>query len=139
MVTKCQDSSSGITRSDKLPGGPCPSSLSVGEAELAAAGLKCPHVCDGMSVSLLGHEHGAKALWDADPSARSWGITLGLLSDRTDRQRFLGLLCAGAASFGTGVKPGGVSSSALSRRGSTESIQVLFEMEFIHMLRLGYF
>lgn len=102
--------------------------LQVWNAHVCMMGCLC--LCWDMSTE-------PRHCWDANPSAKGWGYHSGLFSDRTERQCVLGLLCAGAASSGTGLKPGGVSSSALSRRGSTESIQVLFEVEFIHMLRPG--
>lgn len=69
MVTECQAPSSGITRPDKLPGGPCTSSLGVGQAELAAAGLKCPLLYDGMDACVCAQSSGTAGMQIPWPEA----------------------------------------------------------------------
>lgn len=128
MVIKCQDSSSGITRSLHLVtgcGGGWSGLLQVWNG---------PHLYD---VSLLGHKLGAKALFGCKSLGcvlvfgGDWGCNSGscLFSYRTESQHVLVVH----------LKPDRVSRLCTEQESSTESIQVLFEMEFICMPRPGNF
>lgn len=102
MLTKCQDSpsvSQGQTDSLEVP---APPHWVWGRPKLAAAVWNGPHLYDGMPVTLLGHKHGAKALFGCKSLSQElvfgggWGCNSGfcLFSDRTESQHVLVVLCS---------------------------------------------